>query len=138
MEGPDQRAADEHELSEHASAQPGPAPTADWQVFERNRRNVQRQREQLLELATTVAATQERLAATFGALAERAVREGRTDDARRLASEAHAALRGAEHERQEVERWRQPTAGERRADAAREQQDEGGSEGAGSPPRPAG
>jgi Mg-chelatase subunit ChlI len=95
MERSDKRAADEHGSSEHASAQPEPEPTAHWQVFERNRRNVRRQQEQPCELAATVAATQEQLTATLGALAERAVREGRADDARRSASEAHAALRGA-------------------------------------------
>ena len=73
----------------------------------------------------------------LGALAERAVREGRADEARRLASQAQAALRLAEHERPEVERWRQPSGRERRrADAGRRPQSDGGSGGAGSSPGP--
>jgi hypothetical protein len=110
VQSSDERAGDEHEASGHASARPEPEHVAHQQAFEANRRTVLRQQEQLRELAATVAATQERLAASLGALAERAAREGRADDARRLTSEAQAALRLADHERQEVERWRQPTA----------------------------
>lgn len=131
MDSADQPAPDEHEPSGRASEQPEPELAAHQEAFERNRREVLHQRTQLCELAATVAATEERLAATFGALADRAEREGRADDARRLATEAHAALRAAEHERQQVRRWSKPTAWEDHpADAAHERQEEGGSGGA--------
>lgn len=137
MQRSDERAGDEREAGEHASARPEPEHVARQQAFEANRRTVQRQQEQLGELAAAVAATQERLAASLGALAERAAREGRADDARRLTSKAQAAFRLAEHERREVQRWRQPSARERRrADAERKRQDDGGSGGAGSSPGP--
>jgi hypothetical protein len=102
MEGSDNRADDGPTSIDPARDDVQQPPTEHSEAFERNRQSVRRREDQLRELAAGIAATQEGLAGTFRDMAERARRENRLDDARRLESEAEAALRGAERERQQA------------------------------------
>jgi hypothetical protein len=75
-------------------------------------------REQLRELAAAVAVTGNGVAATYHSLAEQALRQGRLDDARRLAGEVAAALRSVEQEEREAVRWVPPATALDREDEA--------------------
>src|SRR4051794_8238546 len=101
MGGSDDREDDENVAGEHLR---GRSPADPTQSFERNRQNFRNGQERLRELASGVAGTEESLAATLHDLADRARLENRLDDARRLESQAEAALQHAVHERQEAER----------------------------------
>jgi hypothetical protein len=85
-------------------------------------------RERLRRLASEVGRTENDVAATYHRLAEQALHQGRINDAARLEREAAEALRAAEHEWREVDRWPavpEPPehdwarTGDRRADARR-------------------
>jgi hypothetical protein len=103
MEGLGERDADEQVASGRAHARSQPARAGQRRVFEGNRQRVRHQREQLRQLAAVVAATEDSLAATYRGMAVWARHEGRSEDARRLESEAEAAMRFAEDERQQAE-----------------------------------
>jgi len=110
MDGSDERAADEGTPGERA--RPGYERRHAEQASARVRQDVRRLLERLRQGAEAVAATENGVAATHLTLAERALREGRLEDARQLLSEAAAALRGVEHERRRADRWPEVTTPE--------------------------
>jgi hypothetical protein len=103
MDGSDERAADERVPAERA--RPGHERRPAEQTYKHLRRDVRELQERLSQGAEAVAATENGVAATHLTLAERALREGRLEDARQLLDEAAAALWAVEHERRRADRW---------------------------------
>jgi hypothetical protein len=105
METSDERLSREETTERPTQAESERAPAEKDQASDHVHDDVRQHEQRLRELAEQLAATEDRVAATLHGMAERALREGRLKDAKRLEDEAAAAVQGAEREHRQAE-WR--------------------------------